>query len=128
MQNNNNIRLDKFLWCIRLYKTRALSSKICTRKKVKVNNLIAKSSKLINIDDIIEIDKNHIFYKYKVINLVNSRVSAKLVSKYILDVTPETEIDKIKIRKIYPKVVREKGLGRPTKKERRMLEKNKLIK
>ena len=128
MQNNNNIRLDKFLWCIRLFKTRSLSSKICTRKKVKVNNLIAKPSKLLNIDDIIEIDKNHIFYKYKIIELINSRVSAKLVSKYILDITPETEIDKIKIRKIYPKVVREKGLGRPTKKERRMLEKNKLIK
>ena len=128
MQNNNNIRLDKFLWCIRLFKTRSLSSKICTRKKVKVNDLIAKPSKLLNIDDIIEIDKNHIFYKYKIIELINSRVSAKLVSKYILDITPETEIDKIKIRKIYPKVVREKGLGRPTKKERRMLEKNKLIK
>ena len=128
MQNNNNIRLDKFLWCIRLFKTRSLSSKICTRKKVKVNDLIAKPSKLLNIDDIIEIDKNHIFYKYKINELINSRVSAKLVSKYILDITPETEIDKIKIRKIYPKVVREKGLGRPTKKERRMLEKNKLIK
>ena len=128
MQNNNNIRLDKFLWSVRLFKTRALSSKTCTRKKVKVNNLVAKPSKLINIDDVVEINKKHILYKYKVIDLINSRVSAKLVCKYILDITPETEIDKIRIREIYPKVIREKGLGRPTKKERRILEKNKLIK
>ena len=127
MQNNNNIRLDKFLWCVRIYKTRTLSSNTCNKKKVKVNDLVAKPSRLINVGDIIEVDKNHIFYKYKIIELVNVRISAKQVSTHILDITSETEINKLKIRKIYPYVLREKGLGRPTKKERRILKKNKLI-
>ena len=127
MENKNTIRLDKFLWCVRLCKTRSISSKLCTRKKVKVNNLVCKPSKNINIDDVIEINIKNIYYKYKILGVLTNRIGPKVVEKYILNITPEKEMDKLKINTIYPKIYRKKGMGRPTKKERRILEKNKII-
>ena len=128
MENNFTIRLDKFLWCVRLFKTRKISSNFCSRKKVKINKMIVKPSKKIHPDDIIEINKKNVFYKYKVLQIINKRISPQLIKEYITDITPEYELDKIKIKNIYPVLHREKGLGRPTKKERRILKQYKIIK
>ena len=127
MENKVTIRLDKFLWCVRLCKTRNISYNLCKKNKIKINDIIAKPSKKVNIDDIVKINKNHIFFEYEILKLLNKRVSAALIKNYIKDITPLEELDKLKIKNIYPVVFREKGQGRPTKKERRILKKNKLI-
>ena len=127
MTNNNILRIDKFLWCIRIFKTRKIASHACNKRKIKINNYLVKPSKPIKINDIIKINKEQILYEYKVIKLCNNRLPAKSVTNFIDDITPQKELDKLKIKRIYPTIKREKGSGRPTKKERRILIKNKLI-
>ena len=114
-----NTRVDKFLWCIRLYKTRALSNQACNKSKVKVNEKKVKASYLVKVDDIISIKKKLITIQIQVKDLLVKRISAKLVDNYINDITPDSEKMKLEISKKLPVMFREKGKGRPTKKERR---------
>ena len=127
MNKNNTIRIDKFLWAMRLCKTRKIAYHACNKRKIKINNITSKASKIIKIDDSIEYNKNNIIYKYKVLNITGNRLPAKIVSEYIIDKTSEDELSKLKIKNIYPTLIRERGSGRPTKKERRTLKKYKLI-
>ena len=127
MNKNNTIRIDKFLWAMRLCKTRKIAYHACNKRKIRINNIISKASKIIKIDDSIEYNKNNIIYKYKVLNITGNRLPAKIVSEYILNETSEDELSKLQIKNIYPTIIREKGSGRPTKKERRTLKKHKLI-
>ena len=114
-----NTRVDKFLWCVRLYKTRALSNEACNKSKIKVNTKKVKASYLVKVDDIISIKKNLITIEIRVKDLLLKRISAKLVGNYIQDITPDSEKIKLEVSKNLPIVYREKGTGRPTKKERR---------
>ena len=114
-----NTRVDKFLWCVRLYKTRALSNEACNKSKIKVNTKKVKASYLVKVDDIISIKKNLITIEVRVKDLLLKRISAKLVGNYIQDITPDSEKIKLEVSKNLPIVYREKGTGRPTKKERR---------
>jgi len=114
-----NTRIDKFLWCIRLYKTRTLSNQACNKSKIKVNGKKVKASYLVKIDDIISIKKKLITIEIQIKDLLAKRISAKLVSDYIQDITPDSEKIKLEISKKLPVIYREKGTGRPTKKERR---------
>tara|TARA_Y100001970_G_C13663402_1_gene569454 strand:- start:41 stop:433 length:393 start_codon:yes stop_codon:yes gene_type:complete len=120
----NNIRVDKFLWCVRFYKTRTLSKDACNKSKIRINSKIAKSSSIININDTISIKKREILITIKVIDILDKRISAKLVSEYIQDITPEEEKIKLDARKKITVAYREKGQGRPTKKERRKMNKS----
>lgn len=115
----SKIRADKFLWCVRLFKTRTLSNEACSKSKVKINNNTIKSSYIIKVGDAITIKKKLINITIKVRNILDNRVSAKLVENYIEDMTPESEIIKFKASLKMPHNYREKGSGRPTKKERR---------
>tara|TARA_B100000029_G_scaffold405208_1_gene405488 strand:+ start:166 stop:543 length:378 start_codon:yes stop_codon:yes gene_type:complete len=119
------MRIDKWLWCVRIYKTRQIASKACTSGKVKINNKKIKPSRLINQNDIISIQKGYVKYKYEALNLLDSRISAKLVNNFIKNVTPKKELIKLQISKNIKLIDREKGLGRPTKKERRKIDKYK---
>ena len=121
----DKVRLDKFLWMTRIYKTRALSMEACKKNKININNIKLKPSKLVAINDIISIQKNYIEYQYKIIQLPKSRISAKDVSLYIKDLTLQTELDKLEDRKnsYMIEFKREKGIGRPTKKDRRIIDK-----
>ena len=114
-----NTRVDKFLWCVRLYKTRALSNQACNKSKIKVNTKKVKASYLVKVDDIISIKKKLITIEIRVKDLLLKRISAKLVENYIEDITPDSEKIKLEVSKKLPIVYREKGSGRPTKKERR---------
>ena len=114
-----NTRVDKFLWCVRLYKTRALSNEACNKSKIKVNTKKVKASYLVKVDDIISIKKKLITIEIRVKDLLLKRISAKLVGNYIQDITPDSEKIKLEVSKNLPIVYREKGTGRPTKKERR---------
>ena len=120
----NKIRIDKFLWCVRIYKTRALSKNACIKSKVRINDKVAKSSSIVNEGDIITIKKKIMLMTIKVLRNLDRRISAKLISDYIQDITSEEEKIKLDIRKKITVAYRKKGQGRPTKKERRIMEKN----
>ena len=117
----NKIRIDKFLWCVRLFKTRKLSNEACNKSKIKIDKKTLKSSYLIKKGDLIKIKKKIITITIKVKNITDKRISAKLVPKYIEDKTPDSEKIKITISNQLPHTNRERGMGRPTKKERRDL-------
>ena len=115
----NKIRIDKFLWCIRIFKTRKESNNACTRSKILVNEIKIKPSYLVKIDDTIRIKQKLITLTIKVKRLLDKRVGAKFVDSYIEDITEESEKIKMKISRSLPHSHRERGKGRPTKKERR---------
>ncbi len=120
-------RIDKWLWAARIFKTRSKASDACRNGKVSVNNKSVKSSYIVKIDETIEVKNPPIVRLYKVKGLAIKRVSAKLAVDLVEEITPQAELDKLKqfwkdpVRFIF--APREKGAGRPTKRERRQLEK-----
>lgn len=115
-------RVDKFLWAIRLFKTRSDASDACKSGKVKVNGTEAKASREVKENDIVQVRKGSVHFEYRVIIPIGSRVGAKAVAQYAEDITPEEERAKLEapVETIFIK--RDRGTGRPTKKERRELD------
>ncbi len=112
-------RLDKYVWCVRLAKTRSQASELISKAKIKLNNTQVKSSREPKVGDIIQISKNTAVYSYKIIQLLDKRVGAKLVEEYIIDITPLEEKEKYRLYSLTQSVYRENGSGKPTKKDRR---------
>ncbi len=113
-------RLDKWLWAVRIFKTRSIAAEYCKKGKVKINEISSKPSKSVNINDIIDVYKNHINYKYKVTGLIDKRVSFEIAKKNYIDLTPKSEFIN---SEVYKTENRKKGLGRPTKKDLRNINK-----
>ena len=116
------MRIDKYLWCVRYYKTRSLATAACKKGQIRINDYIVKPSREVYIGDKIGVRKNQINYKLKVNDIPESRMSAKLVDIYRIDITPKDAFaaqDTLKYSKDY---YRKKGVGRPTKKDRRDIE------
>lgn len=113
------MRIDKYLWCIRLFKTRSIATTACKKGQVKIDDKSIKPSKEVFGDELILVRKNQINYQIKVLDLPESRVGAKLVDLYIKDVTPKEEFEKTELLKFSKDYYRKKGAGRPTKKDRR---------
>ncbi len=113
------MRIDKYLWCIRLFKTRSLATNACKKGHVKISDFNLKPSREIYGDEIITIRKNQINYKIKVIDIPKSRVGAKLVDLYRKDMTPKEEFERTELQQYSKDYYRKKGTGRPTKKDRR---------
>ena len=115
-------RVDTFLWAIRLFKTRSDASDACKSGKVKVNGTEAKASREVKENDIVQVRKGSVHFEYRVIIPIGSRVGAKAVAEYAEDITPEEERAKLEapVETIFIK--RDRGTGRPTKKERRELD------
>ncbi len=113
------MRVDKFLWCVRYFKTRSLATKACAGGHVKINGLEAKPSRHVFINDEINLKRKQITHTLKVVDLPKSRQGAKWVGLYVVDITPDHELKKNELLKYEG---RKKGAGRPTKKERRDLE------
>lgn len=117
------VRIDKYLFAVRLYKTRGLASDACRLGRVSVDNLPAKPSRYIKQGQTLTIKKAPVTYTYKILNLTENRVSAKLVPDFIEDLTPESEKQRLEeSRQTGFSIYRKKGLGRPTKKERREID------
>jgi len=116
------MRIDKYLWHIRIFKSRNLATEYCKKNRIKVGEIIVKPSRELKIDEIITIRKNQFNYTIKVLDFPKSRVSAKLVSIYCTDITPIEELEKFKLIRESQAYYRQKGLGRPTKKDRREIE------
>lgn len=115
----DTVRIDKYLWAIRAFKTRSEAAEACRSGKVYVNGSQVKSSKEIKKSDEIEVRKGAVHYKYLVMEPIDKRQGAKLVDQFATNVTPQSELDKLvaPVETIFLK--RERGSGRPTKKERR---------
>jgi ribosome-associated heat shock protein Hsp15 len=122
MSDIKPIRIDKFLWSVRIYKTRSIASEACRRGRIIINDIQAKPSRIVFKGEIITVKKPPVVFTYRIIEPIENRVSAKLVSNYLEDLTPEQEKIKLDIRHAGFSNYREKGSGRPTKKERRSLE------
>lgn len=113
------MRIDKFLWSIRFYKTRSIAAEEIKKNRVSIGTSAVKSSKEVKEGDIIKVRKNQIDYKIKVIQIPKSRIGAKLVPLHIQDVTDKEQYELLKLRKMSQDYYRNKGEGRPTKKDRR---------
>ena len=117
-----DIRLDKYLWAVRVFKTRSDAADAIRNNRVLVNDAYAKPSREVKIGDRIAGRRQAVTYQYKVLDLVSSRQGAKLVPQYCLDITPQEELDKLNVPRETIFVFRDRGTGRPTKKERRELD------
>ncbi|WP_301400372.1 RNA-binding S4 domain-containing protein [Polaribacter huanghezhanensis] len=113
------MRIDKYLWCIRVFKTRNMASEACKKGHVKIDDANCKPSKEVYGNELLGVRKNQINYKMKVLDIPDGRVGAKLVDLYRKDVTPKEEFEKTDLLKYSKDYYRKKGAGRPTKKDRR---------
>ncbi|MFA5298191.1 MAG: RNA-binding S4 domain-containing protein [Lutibacter sp.] len=113
------MRIDKYLWCVRLYKTRSLATEACRKNHIKLNGDNVKASKIVSIGEKLIVRKNQINYEIQVIDTPANRVGAKLVDLYRIDLTPKEEFEKLDLLKYSKDYYRKKGVGRPTKKDRR---------
>jgi ribosome-associated heat shock protein Hsp15 len=114
-------RIDKYLWAIRVYKTRALATEECKKGRVTINDMSVKPSRSVKAGEVIRVRKMPVVYAYRVIEPIQKRVGAKLVAQFAEDITPQEELDKLKMQDDFF-YKRERGAGRPTKKERRDLD------
>jgi ribosome-associated heat shock protein Hsp15 len=115
-------RIDKWLWSVRLFKTRSQATDACKSGKISIDDQSVKPSREVHIGDIIVIRQSPLIKTVKVKELLKSRVGAKLVENYMEDLTPEEEYTKLKLLREVNFEIRDRGIGRPTKKERRIIE------
>lgn len=116
------MRIDKYLWCIRVFKTRSIATDACKKGQVKIEDTSVKPSKEVFGNELITVRKNQINYRFKVLDIPDNRLGAKLVNLYRQDITPEEEFQKNELLKFAKDYYRKKGTGRPTKKDRRDIE------
>ena len=122
MVEKHTTRIDKWLWVVRIFKTREMATKACTGGKIKIDGTAVKASRNIQQNDVIQVQKGVVKYLYKVRTIAEKRMGAKLVPDYLEDITPKEELVKLKSSQKQPIQTREKGQGRPTKRERRMMD------
>lgn len=116
------MRIDKFLWCVRYYKTRSLATNACKKGKVKVNDQVVKPSREVYPTEKITVRIKQVNYQLTILELPKSRMGAKLVDIYRTDTTPKSEFEAQELLKYLKDYNRTKGKGRPTKKSRRDIE------
>ena len=117
-----DVRIDKYLWAIRAFKTRTDAAEACKGGKVKIGTVNAKPSKLVQPGDILNVRKGAVTFVYKVIQPTEQRIGAKLVPNFAENLTPEAELEKLRAPVETFFVTRDRGAGRPTKKDRREIE------
>jgi ribosome-associated heat shock protein Hsp15 len=122
MHTEESVRIDKFLWAVRLFKTRSIAAEACKKGRVTIDDQPVKSSRLIRCGDHIRIKVPPAIKSYEVLDLSEKRMGAKLVPDFIKDITPKEELDLLDKARMTQKMNRPKGTGRPTKKERRNLD------
>lgn len=120
--SNQSIRIDKYLWSVRLYKTRSLATDACRAGQVKLNGMPVKPSHEICEGEIYELNIEQVHRTVRVKALLGNRVGAKLVENYLTDLTPQEEYERIQMARQYSFEKRDRGAGRPTKRDRREIE------
>ena len=116
------VRIDKWLWAVRLFKTRSLAAEACKKGKVIIQNVQVKPSRNVKVGDVVCIKRNPILFSFKVIALAENRMNAKLVAGFMENVTAADQLELIELAKLAGQSGRDRGTGRPTKKERRDIE------
>ena len=122
MAEKYNTRIDKWLWAVRIFKTRAQATEACAGGKVKIDSTAVKASRKIKPGETLLVRKGIIKYMYKVLKIAEKRMGAKLIIDFVEDLTSDDERAKLKSSHKQPLQTREKGQGRPTKKERRIMD------
>ena len=113
------MRIDKYLWCIRTFKTRSIATESCKKGQVKISETNCKPSKDVYGGEIISVRKNKMNLTIEVLDIPKSRIGASLIHQYCKDITPKEELEKLNLLKYSKDYYRKKGTGRPTKKDRR---------
>jgi ribosome-associated heat shock protein Hsp15 len=126
--DSDEVRIDKWLWAVRVYKTRSMATEAIRNGRVKISGQVVKPSREVHINDEIDIHLGVYHKTVKVVALLHNRVSAVLVVNFLQDLTPDEEYDKLKIQKEMKPEFRPRGLGRPTKKHRRLIDRLKKTK
>jgi len=117
-----SVRVDKWLWAVRIFKTRSLATEACRKGHVSIGDSTLKSSKMVQVGEIIKVRKVPITISLKILALAEKRMSAKLISDFVEDVTPAEEMELLEMQKNMRWKARDRGTGRPTKKDRRELD------
>ncbi|MDY0078165.1 MAG: RNA-binding S4 domain-containing protein [Bacteroidales bacterium] len=120
---SDSIRIDKWLWAARIFKTRNLAAEACKGGKVKMDQQSVKASREIKTGDIIDVQVNQLHKKVEVKDPIKNRVSAKMLDEVYIDRTPQEELERYEMVLASKAEYRGRGLGRPTKKERRLIDK-----
>ena len=115
------VRIDKYLWAVRIFKTRTIATDACRKGRVTMGDAPAKPSRMVTTGDVIQVRRAPVTYSYRILDPIEKRVGAKIVHNYVEDITPEAEIQKLKQQDDFF-VRRDRGAGRPSKKERRLLD------
>ena len=122
---DGKIRFDKWLWAVRIYKTRNMAAAACRKGKVIIDDIPVKPSRNVSTNEIINVKKPPVIFTYRIKKLPLKRLSAKLAKECFEDLTPQEEYDKLKVKELPGFGYRKRGDGRPTKKERRIIDKYK---
>lgn len=118
----NEVRIDKWMWATRIFKTRTIAAEACKKNRIMINGVNVKPSRMIKVGDVIQVRKPPVTYSFKVLALSQNRMGAKLVPEYLENVTTPEQYEILEMNRISGFVDRAKGQGRPTKKDRRELE------
>lgn len=118
----DGVRIDKWLWAVRLFKTRSQATEACKKGNVSISGKAIKPARVLQVGEIVEVKKAPITKSFKVLALAGKRMGAKLVIDFLEDVTPPEELELLEIQKHMRWSARDKGTGRPTKKDRRELD------
>jgi len=123
MGKENEVRIDKWMWATRIFKTRTIAAEACKKGRVSVSGTTVKPSRTIKIGDIIQVRKPPVTYSFKVLALTENRMGAKLVPEFLENVTPPEQMEILELSRISGFINRSKGRGRPTKRDSRELKK-----
>lgn len=118
----DEVRIDKWMWATRIFKTRTIATEACKKSRIAINGTTVKASRMIKVGDIIQVRKPPITYSFKVLALTERRMGAKLVPDFLENVTTPDQYELLEMNRISGFVDRSKGMGRPTKKDRRVME------
>jgi ribosome-associated heat shock protein Hsp15 len=116
------VRVDKYLWAMRIYKTRSIATDACKCGRVKINGVEVKPSRMFHVGDIFTVRKGPITYTYRILQLWGNRLGAKMVPEYLQDITPKEQLELLELARYAAQSGRDRGTGRPTKKDRRDIE------
>lgn len=115
-------RIDKWMWATRIFKTRTIAAEACKKGRIMINGSLVKPARMVKPGDVIQVKKPPVTYSFKVLQAIEKRVGAKLVTEYMANVTTPDQYELLEMSKISGFVDRARGTGRPTKKDRRELE------
>lgn len=118
----SEVRIDKFLWAMRIYKTRSIATDACKNGRITMNGAQLKPSRTFHVGDTFSVRKGPITYTYRILQLCQNRLGAKMVPEYIRDITAPEQLELLELARLAGQSGRDRGTGRPTKKDRRDIE------